>query len=392
MLDKAPRTDGAHKSALSGADSSGHDDVFTFSDIFDFVRNNHRTIAMSMAVPLGLAFFYLLTATPVYTARTAILLDPQMPQPLAQQQVPTISNTFDSPQVESQIAVLLSEQIALSVVKDLNLSHDPEFNPAAVEVAEGETPPELDPIQQQIVLYSVMDGLEARRAGVSFAIDVAYTSKDPQKAAKIANAFAQAFVQDQINTRAAAVRAGGDWLESRIEEIRQTMNRAARRVQEFRVKRDYRLVNRDSDSPRTIVGRELPTPAPTPVPGTTPPADGAPVTPGTAEGVAPKPAPPLAKDDIQQRDRETSLDELETTAQTYRKIYESYLQAYAESVQRQSFPVSNARIISVATPPLSKSHPKSFLVLAFASILGLIIGFGVAIVKSNWRPEPSQTA
>lgn len=377
MLDKSPRA------AQSSSKAVTDDAVFTFSDIFDFVRQNQRVLAISLAVPLVLAFWYLLSATPVYTARTQLLLDPQTPEPLAGTRAP--GATFDSPQVESQIAVLRSEKIAMTVVKDLNLFNDPEFNQAVANLKEGETSPPPDTNQQQAVLYMVMKNLDARRSGASFAIDVMFTSEDPAKAARIANAFTQAFVQDQIATRADAIRAGSDWLEARIEQIRQTMNRAARRVQEFRVKRDYRITPRNGatpdDSARTTVGRsQTPAIPPTP-PGATPSTIGqpAPPVPATPETVAP-PVPA----DTGSKEQE-SLDELETTAQTYRKIYESYLQAYAESVQRQSFPVTNARVITLATPPLGKSHPKSSLILAFALVAGTLIGFGIALVKQNWR-------
>jgi succinoglycan biosynthesis transport protein ExoP len=425
MLDKANRSGNEGQRP----DAAAEHDVFTFSDILQFVRQHQRTLLTWLAIPLVLAFLHLLTAQPVFTARAQLLLDPSTPQPL--REATAVGNsTYDSPQVESQIAVLRSEKIAMSVAKDLNLFNDPEFNAAAVEVKDGEAPPALDPAQQQAVLYSVMDSLDTRRSGVSYAIDVWFTSEDPEKAAKIANGFTQAFVQDQLSTRAEAVRAGSEWLEARIELIRQSMNVAARRVQEFRVKRDYRIgsrPNQPADSPRTVVGRnaqpgvanpaaagDAAGAAPASPPGVTgvdllPPTPALPkaeeppaaATPPGAQSPAPQnPAPQIPADAaanatpgvpadaVTARDRMTSLDELETTALTYRKIYESYLQAYAESVQRQSFPVTNARVITYATAPLVKSHPKSALTLAFALTIGLLIGFGISLIQHNWsRPH-----
>jgi len=75
--------------------------------------------------------------------------------------------------------------------------------------------------------------------------------------------------------------------------------------------------------------------------------------------------------------------QLETTAQTYRKIYESFLQAYTESVQRQSFPVSDARVITQASTPTQKSSPRTGLILAFAVLLGTVAGVGIAILRQG---------
>jgi capsular exopolysaccharide synthesis family protein len=52
-------------------------------------------------------------------------------------------------------------------------------------------------------------------------------------------------------------------------------------------------------------------------------------------------------------------------------------------VQRQSFPVSDARIITPATRPLGKSRPRTKLILAFGGLAGLMVGFGIALVRHN---------
>ena len=48
------------------------------------------------------------------------------------------------------------------------------------------------------------------------------------------------------------------------------------------------------------------------------------------------------------------------------------MQKYTEAVQEQSFPISDARVITPATPPFGKSWPKTTLL----ALLGLLVGFG----------------
>lgn len=76
-----------------------------------------------------------------------------------------------------------------------------------------------------------------------------------------------------------------------------------------------------------------------------------------------------------------ALRELESNAQTYRALYDNFLQRYMESVQQQSFPITEARVISVATRPLSKSSPRTLLLLGLATMVGLALG----TVAAAWR-------
>jgi succinoglycan biosynthesis transport protein ExoP len=52
------------------------------------------------------------------------------------------------------------------------------------------------------------------------------------------------------------------------------------------------------------------------------------------------------------------LNGLESSARNLRTLYNSFLQHYTESVQQQSFPITEARIISRATRPFEKRSPK----------------------------------
>lgn len=72
------------------------------------------------------------------------------------------------------------------------------------------------------------------------------------------------------------------------------------------------------------------------------------------------------------------LRDLESTAQTYRALYDNFLQRYMELVQQQSFPITEARLITEASRPLRKSSPRTTLVLAFAGFGGLAMGFAAA--------------
>lgn len=98
----------------------------TRSDIAHFVRRNASTIGRSILVSLAAAVLYVFLAQPLFTARVQLLIDPKLPQPLRESPSEP-SYYLDSPQVDSQIAVLRSEGLALAVIKKLGLFEAPGF-------------------------------------------------------------------------------------------------------------------------------------------------------------------------------------------------------------------------------------------------------------------------
>lgn len=349
---------------LSTEQKSANQEFIALSDIVGFLRRYVRTIATCLAAALLVAWFYNSTTDPVFTASTQILIEPRIPQHL-QQGAGEVNLSLDTAQVESQIAVLRSEKIASMVIERLGLDEDPKFNRPhtrtigerfghmkdlladalgvrdsawlsgiegyfAGEAEKPEAPSDYQRTRQAMLLF--LRGLEVRRLGVSYAIDISFNSLDPDAAADIANATAEAFVREQIETKAEAAKQGGRWLETRLGELRTQMNKAMEEAQIFRARHDYRV----------DPGEE-----------------------GDAED-----AP--------------TLEELEVTAETYRKMYESFLHAYTNSVSQQSYPVADARVITAAMAPLSPSAPRPKLMLAFAAVAGTIIGIGVALIRHTF--------
>jgi succinoglycan biosynthesis transport protein ExoP len=76
---------------------------------------------------------------------------------------------------------------------------------------------------------------------------------------------------------------------------------------------------------------------------------------------------------------QVSLKDLDSNAQTFRALHDNFVQRYMESLQQQSFPFTEARVITHATRPSSKSQPNSALVMTLASASGLLLAFGVAL-------------
>ncbi|MEF2554549.1 GNVR domain-containing protein [Aurantimonas sp. A2-1-M11] len=365
-------------SAVSGRE------IIDFRDFMAFFRLYSVSIVLSVVIGLGFAAFYLATTDPTFTARTQILIDPRIPQ-LLQQQPADVNLSLDTAQIESQIAVLQSEKIAMIVIDELKLVEDPVFNYARTptmrdrverlaavivdtfglpETGGFDSPafpaignwlsrwtatvatelPEFE--RYRLTMETFQNGLGVRRVGVSYAIEISFQSKDPEQSAKTANAVADAYVSEQLETRATAAREGSAWLESRLGELRTQMNLATQIAQEFRARHDYR------------VGRQL----------------GAVLADGRV----------VSDENAGESSDGPTLEELEVTADTYRKMYESFLQAFTSSANQQLYPVADARVITPASRPLEASHPRSNLVHLLGAVAGLMAGVAFAFVRSTF--------
>jgi len=78
---------------------------------------------------------------------------------------------------------------------------------------------------------------------------------------------------------------------------------------------------------------------------------------------------------------QVTLRNLQSSAETGRTLYNNFLQRYMEAIQQQSFPITEARLITAATPPLKASDPKITLILSLATVLGLALGLGIARIR-----------
>jgi succinoglycan biosynthesis transport protein ExoP len=88
---------------------------------------------------------------------------------------------------------------------------------------------------------------------------------------------------------------------------------------------------------------------------------------------------------------QVKMRELESSADTVRSLYNSFLQKFNEisTIQSQNVPVQDARIVTRAAPQLQNSK-KSVAVLAGGLIFGLLMGAGAAMAR-EWAADVFRT-
>src|SRR5262249_1005700 len=97
-----------------------------YAALIGFLRRQYSIIALVLFCMLALGAIFIVTSPPRYTANAVLVIDTHKTQ-VFQPTTPLGELPIDSATVDTQIEILNSEKIALSVIKDLRLYEDPEF-------------------------------------------------------------------------------------------------------------------------------------------------------------------------------------------------------------------------------------------------------------------------
>jgi succinoglycan biosynthesis transport protein ExoP len=87
---------------------------------------------------------------------------------------------------------------------------------------------------------ALRSGMEVHRVPRTMVIQISYTSRHAEKAARLANAFAEAYLADQLNAKIEATKRASHWLEERMAELKQKAVTSDFAVQKY--KEDHNLI------------------------------------------------------------------------------------------------------------------------------------------------------
>ena len=211
-----------------------------------FVRRQFPVILFVLLLTLAVVAVFLFATPPRYAAQAKLIIDSRKVQ-LFQQQSVLGEIPVESATVESQIEILKSENIALSVIKDLHLIEDPEFvgsTGGIIGTAMGLipnffAPPNGSKSEAELTrrALGVFQGqLTATRAGQTYVINVGFVSLDPTRAAQVANAVADAYIVDQLEAKYETTRRAAAWLQDRLQELRGQASTAELAVVDYKTK------------------------------------------------------------------------------------------------------------------------------------------------------------
>jgi succinoglycan biosynthesis transport protein ExoP len=452
-----------------------------YAAIIGFLRRQFTTILFALLLCLAAGGAYILASEARYTGHAILIVEtPKLP--LFQSQV--VDAPPDPASIETQLEILNSDDIALSVIKELHLAEDAEFvSPsvnilgrmvgfaesaisAAVHAVLPKAQPSTHGSPESTALQIFHQRLKVKRVGLTYAIEINFDSRNAFRAAEIANAIADAYELNAFQAKYQVTDQAAKWLQDRLQDLREQASNAERAVVDYKTKNNMidtggRLMNEQQLAElnsQLIQGRAGTAEAKARLDRVQQIVASGDIDPNTAatatvadtlhndvitklrtqyldnerkatEWTAKYGSAHLAvvnlrtqmaeirhsifeelkrtaesyksdyaiakarEESLQQSlDRVASqshttdearitLRNLQSTAETSRDLYDNFLRRYMQSVQQQSSPVSDSRLITHARPPLGPSWPRPLLIMAIASLGGLIFGAAIGALR-----------
>ncbi|MBN8982947.1 MAG: chain-length determining protein, partial [Rhizobiales bacterium] len=138
--------------------------------------------------------------------------------------------------VESQLKIITSGKVLSRVVDQMDLSKDPEFNGRGSLIAGikaalgfgGDDNPHL------AALRGLRLATSTKRNERSYVIDISVSAREPQRAADLANAVANAFLEEQASANANFNRRLSDAIRSQLERMRSAVSHSEQAVAAYK--------------------------------------------------------------------------------------------------------------------------------------------------------------
>lgn len=239
---------------------SGPSQVISLSQIVRTIRRNLLLLMFVVVTIFSIIAFLTMQMTPIYQASAKVIVDQRENAVL---DVGVLSGLPAAPGVfETELEIITSPVLLQRVVRKLELQQYAEFNPALY------VPTPMEEFQAQVrgVISSLIPkgeeevvkeekilteeekaeaiivnaakilggSVKAERDGRKFVFYVTASSVDAERAASIANAVADQYLVDQLDTRFEETRRTNEWLDDQLTDLRTELNSAERAVEAYR--------------------------------------------------------------------------------------------------------------------------------------------------------------
>jgi len=229
--------------------------ISPLSNFTDIIRRQFSIFLIIIPCTVTIGISYLVTAYPKFTATATLAFVEKQKGDLFQQTSVLGEPSFGASWMESQIEVVKSKNVSLAVIRALKLTQNLDFmgtNDSPISTALSKIfEPITAPLSklfnlnanarqasslEQCALEILNANRKVTRIGVANDLDISVVSRDPQMAADIANAIANASIADSLEAKYEATRQTTQWLQERISDLRAMASSTEEAVVEFKKK------------------------------------------------------------------------------------------------------------------------------------------------------------
>lgn len=226
-----------------------------FDGLMTGVRKNWWLVAIVAFVSVLGAMFYTLGLTKLYQAKATILFDPQPPRPLGNdvQQVVDVSQSYwnNKEYYKTQFWILRSQQLAITVVRELALEKDASFlrnRPAG----DGGAPMLATVDEAARILIGRLDVEGIRDSRLA---EVRYTDADPQRARKVLARICDMYVESNLDQALESTNSAVDWLRAQLVSLKVDLEKSELALHEY--KRDKNVLSVSIDDQSNMLRSEM---------------------------------------------------------------------------------------------------------------------------------------
>ena len=192
------------------------------SSLLDMFARRWRLFALIVVATTLVSVAVTLRLTPVYTASAQVKIDPTVRREI-DANTPAAVGMPDQAVVDTEVAIMHSRAIGEAVVDKYHLDKDPEFNTSKLSLLKrlaGQKPQPQTPDQaRETAIANALGQLDTRRAGGTYVVNVSFRALEPVKAALLANAFADQYIQHSLDIRLQDTARQSAWLNQRLSAL-----------------------------------------------------------------------------------------------------------------------------------------------------------------------------
>lgn len=230
-------------------------------DLGRILLRRRKLIFATVALLTIATLIYAFLTPALYSSTAQIIIDPQDLQVVTNDVNPSrISPDGGITQVESQVSVAQSNGVLLRAIKATNLTENPDFNGQGglggwlgmfFGSGDGDRTAEtLDALRRRLAV---------KRDDKVLVLNIIITAKSADLAAELANAIAQAYLDDQAEARSKAAADASDAISARLEDQRKRVEQAANAVETYKAEHNMVMAggNLVSDQELTDLNTQL---------------------------------------------------------------------------------------------------------------------------------------
>lgn len=196
--------------------------------IRDTLRRRWMVMAAVTAVILALGVALVLMMTPQYSTEARVRIDPAR-NPLQEKR--QVQDALSPEAIETEVSSINSLDLARKVVRSLHLDMDPEFT-KGIEAPQGMTLTAAD--RETAVAGNVLNKLNVGRDKLTYILSIGFTSRDAQTSARVANAFAAAYIAGKVGSDAGTAEKQAVFFRQQLEKLGAEIRDADARVAQYR--------------------------------------------------------------------------------------------------------------------------------------------------------------